>query len=60
MRLWDPDTGKEVHSFSEEKGYAAQLDWHPSGTCIGTSYLFDTSRRSDLIPLLRFEVDNTS
>ena len=45
MRLWDPDTGKEVHSFSEEKGYAAQLDWHPSGTCIGTSYLFDTSGR---------------
>ena len=48
MRLWDPDTGKEVHSFSEEKGYAAQLDWHPSGTCIGTFYLFDTSERSDL------------
>ena len=35
VRLWDPDTGKEIHVFNEPKGFACHLDWHPSGTCIG-------------------------
>ena len=35
VRLWDPDTGKEIHVFNEAKGFACHLDWHPSGTCIG-------------------------
>ena len=35
IRLWDPDTGKEIHVFNEPKGYACHLDWHPSGRCIG-------------------------
>jgi centriolar protein POC1 len=35
VRLWDPDTGKEIHVFNEAKGFASHLDWHPSGTCIG-------------------------
>ena len=39
IRLWDPDTGKEIHVFSEPKGYASQIDWHPSGNCIGTQFL---------------------
>ena len=39
VRLWDPDTGKEIHSFNESKGYASQVDWHPSGTCIGSVLL---------------------
>jgi len=37
IRLWDPDTGKEIHVFSEPKGYASQIDWHPSGNCIGVA-----------------------
>ena len=35
VRLWDPDSGKEIHVFNEPKGFACHLDWHPSGTCIG-------------------------
>ena len=35
IRLWDPDTGKEIHVFNEPKGFACHLDWHPSGSCIG-------------------------
>ena len=35
VRLWDPDTGKEIHVFNEAKGFACHIDWHPSGTCIG-------------------------
>ena len=38
IRLWDPDTGKEIHVFNEPKGYACHLDWHPSGRCIGKNF----------------------
>ena len=39
IRLWDPDTGKEIHVFNEPKGFACHLDWHPSGSCIGKNFL---------------------
>ena len=39
VRLWDRDTGKEIHVFNEAKGFACHLDWHPSGTCIGNKNL---------------------
>merc|ERR1719510_361770 len=37
IRLWDPDTGKEIHVFNEPKGFVCHLDWHPSGSCIGVA-----------------------
>ena len=34
-RLFDLNSGKEIHAFKETKGFATHLDFHPSGTCIG-------------------------
>ena len=35
VRVYDERSGDTVHVFSEGKGFARSLDFHPSGTCVG-------------------------
>ena len=35
IRISDERTTKPIHVFSDPKGFAYHLDFHPGGTCIG-------------------------
>ena len=37
VRIYDADTGREIHAFQEPKGCAVHLDWHPGSTCLGVA-----------------------
>ena len=38
VRLYDADTGREIHVFHETKGAGVHLDWHPGSNCLGVAF----------------------